>query len=220
MSYLEEQISLEGIDQLNPPRMELVQAGTASVQAMKSRINDVAGFLVRRQQQHDRALKNTQRIFDGLLDDLHPVCNFFKEAMQGSGLPEQRIYADMDPDRSIGILNLCWHTLSFMARGNHLPMAVDRPNREPLFTGRIVAISSDFADGSQQLHSGDFHDVLQHEVASLYVPAASDEPVIMRIPHLGGEDLQFEPREAARQFLLKTVEMVCSGGAFHEKSLF
>src|SRR5690606_10968688 len=105
-----------------------------------------------------------------------------------------------------GILNVLWHSLSFTTRGNTKPLALNRPGRTPLFTGRIVALHGDFLTLSGSLQSPSFADLLQHELASLYVPADPGSPAVMRIRHLNGEEHYFHQVDAARLFLLKTTE--------------
>lgn len=182
--------------------------------------------------QHARL--HTNQIFDNLLTELSDftdecrqgLTRFFREPETRehfSHFPrahsdiQRQIYSHIDADRSVGILNLLWHTLSFTMRGNTRPLALKRTGNAPLFTGRIVALLGDFQELTEDNVLQDFPELLTHEVASLYIPAHHGDPYVMRLSHLGDKDHFLSPDEAPRTFILKVVETVCAGGYFHEK---
>jgi hypothetical protein len=188
-----------------------------SMHVVQKRVGLLAGHMAHQYGQHQQALRNTTLIFNQLLDDLTTFCGSFKEAFGTQPVELHRIFSEMDPDRSIGMLNILWHCLSFTTRGNAKPLALFRPDREPVFTGRILAIRGDFHDISHTYETQQFTDLLGFELASLYVPSDPLEPAVMRVPHLGEEEQFLAQPDAARLFLLKTVEMVCGGGFLHEQ---
>lgn len=184
---------------------------------LKNRINLIASHMFKQQKEHEEAMRHTDIVFNELLDHLDELVTYFREAFSSRNIPSSRIYAEKDPDRSIGILNILWHSMSFTARGNTKPLALYRHGREPIFTGRILALRGDFQDVSSQLQDQDYPDILQYEIASLYVPADKTSPAVMRIRHLGEKEQFFHQSDAAQMFLLKTIEMICGGGFFHEQ---
>lgn len=186
-------------------------------QQLMKRVALLAGHMTHQSSLHERAVENTKQIFEELLDDLSVVCESFKSNFNHRDMETHRIYSEVDPDRSIGVLNIMWHCLSFTSRGNHKPLAIARGGKEPLFTGRILAIRGDFHDLAHTYETFDFTDLLPFELASLYIPPDPLEPAIMRVPHLGGEEILLEQSTAGRLFLMKTVEMVCAGGFLHEQ---
>lgn len=130
---------------------------------------------------------------------------------------QRQIYSNIDADRSVGILNLLWHTISFTTRGNNRPMAIKKPGSNPVYTGRIVALLGDFQELTEDNLLQDFPELLNHEIASLFVPAHPEAPCMLRMSHLGDKDILIPNHEAPRAFIAQVVDTVCSGGFFHEK---
>ena len=192
-----------------------------NVRAAQSKVDLLAAHMHQQMKAHDAAMVNTHQVFRGLLDDMKEFAAAFEKAF-AVRLPEESIgrspgiFCQVDPDCSVGILNILWHAISFTTRGNTKPLALNRPGRAPQFTGRIIAMNGDFMDGASNLQSPYFGDLLQHEIASLFVPADPSAPAVMRIKHLSGEELYFHQVDAPRRFLLKVVEITCGGGYFHE----
>jgi hypothetical protein len=177
--------------------------------------------------QHTGALANTHTIFKQLLGDLPKISEAFQSAFAGRQLPARvlekslsthRVTAQIDPDCSVGMLHLLWQTISFTTRGNSKPLALALPNQAPRFTGRILAVHGDFFELSHRYGDlADFACLLPHEIASLYIPDDPDEPAYCIARQAQGDaPIRFHQGDAARQFLLKTVEMVCAGGFLHE----
>jgi hypothetical protein len=185
--------------------------------ALRNRVNFITSHLFKQLKDHEEALVNTNRLFDQLLDDLDSVCECFREAFTERNIPSSRVFTEIDADRSVGILNILWNTLSYTARGNTKPLALQRTGRPPLFTGRILALHGDFQDVAMELQDQEYPGMLQYEIASLYVPADTTAPAVMTIKHLGDQEHYLHQADAPRMFLLKTIEMVCAGGYFHER---
>jgi len=209
-----------------PKRMAEEWPGSAfyepnAVRAIQQKVDLLAAHMQKQQKEHEAAMDNTHQVFEYLLQDLENFVECFDVAFKArsgetDGLSEPRIQYQADPDRSVGILRILWHAMSFTTRGNTKPLALNRPGRPPLFTGRIIALNGDFMDSRSNLQTANFHDLLQQEVASLYVPADPSAPAVMSIKHLAGEEVYFHQADAPRRFLLKVVEIICGGGFFHE----
>lgn len=194
-----------------------------TVRAVQQRVDSLAAHMHQQLQAHETAMVNTRQIFDCLLTDLHNFSDCFQEAFVSRLVPDPdgrspRIQVQVDPDRSVGILNILWHAISFTTRGNTKPLALNRPGRPPMFSGRIIALNGDFMDVHSNLQSPYFRDLLEQEIASLFVPADPSAPAVMSIRQRAGEELYFHQADAPRRFLLKVVELVCGGGFFHEQS--
>jgi hypothetical protein len=193
-----------------------------AIRAVQQKVDLLAAHMYKQQKEHETAMLNTFRVFEYLLQDLDSFAACFKAAFE-ERLPEvndltsPQIRYLADPDRSVGILHVLWHAISFTTRGNTKPLALNRPGRPPLFTGRIIALQGDFLDTHSNLHPVYFGDLLDQEIASLYVPADPNAPAVMQMKHLNGEELYFHQADAPRRFLLKVVEVVCGGGFFHEQ---
>lgn len=217
MSFIEDLWTPEALGRVASSFHYPSVADTRSSKAMQSRVGLIASHMMKQYQEHEEALRNTNQLFSELLDDLPGLCDCFRESFAERNIPASRVFAEVDADRSVGIVNILWNAISFTARGNTKPLALFRPGRTPIFTGRIVALHGDFQDVSSELQDQEYPAILQYEIASLYVPADKTSPAVMKIKHLGEEEQFLHQADAPRQFLLKTVEMICGGGYFHEK---
>lgn len=193
-----------------------------AVRAVQQKVDMLAAHMQSQLKEHEAAMLNTYRVFEYLLQDLDNFVECFEVAFKEkspdiSSFNEPRIQHQADPDRSVGILHILWHAISFTTRGNTKPLALNRPGRPPLFTGRIIALNGDFLDTHSNLQTSNINELLHQEIASLFVPADPSAPAVMKIKHLAGEELYFHQADAPRRFLLKVVEIICGGGFFHEQ---
>ena len=131
-------------------------------------------------------------------------------------MPYKRVFAEADADKSIGILNILWHSISFITRGNTKPLAMYRKNLSPLFAGRILALNGDFHDISIDVEENEFAELLNCEIASMYIPSDVSAKAVVKFRHMPDKEILLDQREAPREFILKVVEVICSGGTFHE----
>lgn len=182
---------------------------------VKKQIDFMASHMFYQLKEHEAAQQRTTQMFEQLLCQLEEAVVSFQQSFIKREVPVGSIYARIDADRSVGILHLLWHTVSFTTRGNTKPMALSRNGRKPLFTGRIVALLGDYQENTFGTQAQEYPDVLQDELASLYVPASPVQPAVMKFRHRKDE-LYFHQAEATQQFLLKVLESVCGGGYFHE----
>ncbi len=194
----------------------------SAVRVIQKKVDFLATHMQTQLKEHDAAMLNTYRVFEYLLQDLDNFVDCFQEAFaaklsESMAMNQPRIQYQADPDRSVGILHILWHAISFTTRGNTKPLALNRPGRSPLFTGRIIALNGDFLDATSNLQTSHVPELLNHEIASLFIPADPSAPAVMRMKHLKNEELYFHQADAPRRFLLKVVEIVCGGGFFHEQ---
>lgn len=203
------------------PGSAFYEPGT--VRGIQQKVDLLAAHMQKQLIEHEMAMVNTHQVFEALLQDLGNFTDCFQEAFatrladEGPSSQAPRIRCQSDPDRSVGILHILWHAMSFTTRGNTKPLALNRPGRPPLFAGRIIALNGDFLDSQSNLQTPYISELLESEIASLFVPADPMAPAVMRIKHRAGEELYFHQADAPRRFLLKVVEIVCGGGFFHEQ---
>ncbi|MDH4378773.1 MAG: hypothetical protein QE263_02565 [Vampirovibrionales bacterium] len=185
---------------------------------------------------HQHVMARTNDTFDGLLTQLNSTCDdlrthmaqwFRKSTTRDAFSPypraqadiQRQLYARIDADRSVGIVNMLWHTLSFSIRGNNRPLALfspEHPTQAPVWCGRIVAFLGDFQELTEDNPLQEFNELLPYEVASLYVPASG--PLMMRHHH-SDDTLELPEAEAVETFLKTVITTVCVGGYFHERDL-
>lgn len=177
--------------------------------------------------------KQTHQVFNQLLDKLNEVslllANQFALEQSNTGVNQakQQIHCHVDPDRSIGILNVLWHSICFFQRGNIRPMAIQPAGvSHPILMGRIIASLGDY--GSDYLHQSMF-DVsgnsnahptwLEHEVASLFVPASMNQPFYIATVSTFGKPPKWHSVDfafALEHFTSLVLESVIQGGTLHE----
>jgi hypothetical protein len=217
VSFVEDSSPLGAVPCLSSGLPEPLITSTRSSKAMRNRVNLIAAHMLKQLKEHEDALANTNRVFEQLLEDLEGLCDCFRESFAQRNIPASRVFSEVDADRSVGILNVLWHSISFTSRGNTKPLALFRPSRQPIFTGRILALQGDFHDVAIEIQDQEYPGMLQYEIASLYIPADTTAPAVMKVKHLGEEEHFLHQADAPRLFLLKTVEMICGGGFYHEK---
>ncbi|MEW5820775.1 MAG: hypothetical protein AB1782_11330 [Cyanobacteriota bacterium] len=183
----------------------------------ETRLNLIVSHMYQQYQEYLQATINTSKTFDRLLDEMKNVAGYFKSSFMLKNIAATQVFYEIDADRSVGILNVLWHSVSFTTRGNTKPQALQRKDEPPLFCGRIIALNGDFQDVALELQDQEYPDILRCELASLYIPHDPELEAIVKIKHLPEKEFYYDQRIAPRQFLLKTIESICGGGIYHEE---
>ena len=183
----------------------------------EKRLDKLLGHLDNQYKEYLNASKLTSKSFETLLVEMKNVAGYIKTSLMSNKIAPAQVFYEIDADRSVGILNILWHTISFTTRGNIKPQALERTDKPPLYSGRIIALNGDFQDLDQQVQENDFTDMLKAEVASLYIPHNKNIKAVMKIKHLPDEEFYLDYKDAPLNFLLKVVEVVCGGGLYHEE---
>jgi hypothetical protein len=182
----------------------------------QERVNLIASHMFKQYKEHQQATSNTTQMFYRILNDMREVTDYLRQSFSARGVESSKIFCEIDADRSVGIINILWHSISFTTRGNTKPQALYRENESPLFTGRILALNGDFQDASLDIQDQEYPDILRCEIASLYVPADTTSPAILKIKHIGNKEFKINQIDASKEFLLKVIEIICGGGIYHE----
>ncbi len=185
--------------------------------SLDERINLITSHMFKQHKEHTRATENTKKMFEKLLHDLEEVTDKLKHCFEKRQLSLSSALCLIDADRSVGVINVLWNSLSFTTRGNTRPQALYRTEEAPLFTGRIIALNGNFYDASLDIQDQEYPDILECEVASLYVPADKTSPAVMKIKHLGDREILINQTDAPKEFLMRTIEVICGGGIYHEE---
>lgn len=186
---------------------------------IQERIGLVSTHMYKQFLDYQHANVNTNEIFAGMVDNLQAVVETLKEAFSSRGITTQNIYVDTDVQKSVVVVNILWHKMSFTTRCNYQPQALYREKNMHLFAGRIMAIKGNYNDlmKNVQSHDEEMVRLLDNEVASLFVPAESNQNSIMKIRHLPNREFYLNQVDAPREFVLKVVETICGGGLYHEE---
>lgn len=186
---------------------------------VQERVGLVSAHMYKQFLDYQHATINSTEIFSRMIEEIMDVTDILKEAFSSRGVTTQNIYVDTDPQKSVVIMNILWHKISFTTRCNFQPQVLYRENLNHLFSTRIMAIKGNYNEimvGVKD-HKEEMARLLDEEIASLFVPAETTHNAILKIRHLGSRELQIPQIDAAREFVLKVVESVCGGGFYHEE---
>ena len=186
---------------------------------IQERVGLVSTHMYKQFLDYQHATVNTNEIFLGMAANLQDVVDTLKEAFSSRNVTTQNIYLDIDPQKSVIIVNILWHKISFTTRCNFQPQALYRENGLHMFSGRIMAIRGNYYETMNGVknHDEEMVKLLDNEVASLYIPAETSQNSIMKIKHLSNREFSLSQVDAPREFALKVIETICGGGFYHEE---
>ena len=185
---------------------------------IQERINLVSIHMYKQFLEHQRSTMNAAETFVKIADNMQATVEYLKQTFSARGIATDNIYFETDSSKSVLILHILWHTISFTTKWNNQPQALYRGVEVPMISNRIIAIKGDFnkivkgVDEENQLEA-----ILQHEVASLFIPSERGQNCIIKINHLGNKEFYINHMDAPREFLLKVIETICGGGIYHEE---
>ena len=186
---------------------------------IQERVSLVSTHMYKQFLDYQHSTMNTNEIFIRMIDNLQAVSESLKQSFSARGITTQNIYVDTDAQKSVAIINILWHKISFTTRCNHQPQALRRENGDHMFSGRIMAIRGNYNEIMQGAkdHEEEMGRLLENEVASLFIPAESNQSSVLKIRHLSNRELYLNQLDAPREFVLKVVETICGGGLYHEE---
>ena len=186
---------------------------------IQDRVNLVAGHMYKQYLEYQQSQNNTKDVFFKLLENVKNVMEYLKQSFVSRGISGQNIYYEIEQMKALVVMNILWHSISIMAIANDKPQALHRENNPPVFSGRIIALNGKYSDILKKENENEMQALLEHEVASLYIPAEKGSSAIIKIRHLVNKEICISQQEAAREFLLKVIEIICGGGLYHEESI-
>lgn len=205
--------NFEGIDSLE------IQMRKSSV--VQERSGLVAVHMYKQFLDFQNSSQNTNEMFIKIVDNMQQVVEYLKQSFSVRNIPTQNVDYEIDANKTLALVNILWHTISFTSRFNASPKALPRKDSSPLFCGRIFALNGNYyqlAKDAQDLES-QIKVLLDNEIASLYIPAEKTQSAIITIRHKDNQEFLVSQVDASREFLLKVIEIVCAGGHFHEQAI-
>ncbi len=185
---------------------------------IKERLSLISSHMTKQIKEYNESTKNTNIVFSNMLKAMGEIVNILKDSFEEKGINPNQISYSSDADKSVAILSILWHSISFAMRENIKPQALYRSDNAPLFCGRIIAFNGDFQKASLEITDIEYPDILNCEIASLYIPADKRTDAIMKIKHVGNIEYKINRNDCAREFLLKVIEIICGGGFYHEEN--
>ena len=186
---------------------------------IQERIGLVSTHMYKQFLDYQHATMNTAEIFSEMIDNLKAIADSLKQSFASRGITTENIYVEHDKDKSVVVINILWHTISFTTRCNYEPQALFREGGTPMFSGRIMAINGNYNELIEGISSRSevMAKLLDTEVASLFVPADKSQNSIFKIRHLSNREFFLNSSDASREFVLKVIETICGGGLYHEE---
>jgi hypothetical protein len=184
---------------------------------IQERVELVSTHMYKQFLDYQHATVNTNDIFARMIDCLDLVADNLKQSFSSRGITTQNIYVDSDSLKSIAVVNILWHKMSFTTRCNFQPQALFRDDGRHIFSNRIIAIKGNYNDIIKDAKDRDEEIVrlLENEIASLYVPADRISKCVFKIKHTG-QEFTLNQTDAPREVVLKVIETVCGGGLYHQ----
>ena len=184
---------------------------------IQERVELVSSHMYKQFLDYQHSTVNSNDIFNRMLDCLEIVSNNLKQSFSSRGISTQNIYVEPDPLKTSIIVNILWHKFSFTSHCNFQPQALYREDGRHIFSNRIIALKGNYNDIVKNAKDRDEEMVklLEHEIASLYVPPDHTKKCIFKIKHTGQEFL-LNQVDAPREVVLKVIETICGGGLYHQ----
>ena len=186
---------------------------------IQERIGLVSSHMYKQFLDYQHATMNTTEIFAEMIDNLKAVADSLKQSFSSRGITTENIYVEHDKEKSVVIINILWHTISFTTRCNYEPQALQREGNAPMFSGRIMAVTGNYnelMEGAKSRYEM-MGRLLDKEIASLFVPAEKSQNSIFKLRHLPNREFFLNSTDASKEFVLKVVETMCGGGLLHEE---
>ena len=185
---------------------------------IQERINLVSTHMYKQFLEYQRSTMNAKETFVKITDNMQATVEYLKQSFGARGVATDNIYYEEDSTKSVLILHILWHTISFTTLWNNQPQALYRGVEAPMISGRIIAMKGDFNEITKNVKDeNQLQTVLEQEVASLFIPAERSQNCIIKINHLGNREFYINHMDAPREFLLKVIETICGGGIYHEE---
>ena len=184
---------------------------------IQERVELVSSHMYKQFLDYQHSTVNTNNVFSKMIDCLELVSNNMKQSFSSRGITTQNIYVESDSMKTIAVLNILWHNMSFTTRCNFQPQVLYRQDGHHIFSNRIMAIRGNYNDvinGAKDKEE-EMLRLLENEIASLYVPPDSNQKCIFKIKH-SGQEFMLNQIDAPREVILKVVETVCGGGVYHQ----
>ena len=185
---------------------------------MQERMGLVSAHMYKQFLEYQQSNANTAALFDKMVENMTSTVDYLKQTFSVRGIPSENIYYEYDKAHRIAVLNILWHSISFVSNMKDTPKALPREKDVPLVSGRIIAIKGTLPELVNGFNEETEQKLLDMEVASLFIPADKTAKAIIKIKHLGNQEREINQMEAPREFLLRVIEIICGGGNYHKES--
>ena len=184
---------------------------------IQERVELVSSHMYKQFLDYQNSTVNANDVFSRMVDCLDLVSNNLKQSFSSRGVTVQNIYVESDTLKSVSVLNILWHSVSFTTRCNFKPQVLYREDGRHIPSSRIIAVRGNYNEIIKDAKDkeDEMLKLLENEVASLYIPPDQNQKCIFKIKHSGQEFL-LNQIDAPREVVLKVLEIICGGGVYHQ----
>ena len=182
---------------------------------IQERISLVSTHMYKQYLEYEKSMLNMSEVFSKMKDNLEVIIDLLKQSFASRGVATQNINFEIDPSRTVMVINILWHQISILIRYNDFPQGLKRGERERMIASRITAITGNYFEIIKNIKDPDIESVLDFQTASLYIPSEKSQPAVMKIKGLINKEFPISQIDAPRDFLLKVIELTCGGGVEH-----
>ena len=183
----------------------------------QERVSLIASHMYKQYLDFNNAVNHGYNTFMEIGKEVQIIADLLKQSFAARNIPTQNIYVETDSQKSVIMLNVLWHKISFSIRSNLQPQALARDNgKPPMLSYRIMAITGNYNELMKNTEEEEMKVLLDNEVASLFVPPEKTQPAIMTIRRHFNKEVTLSSIDASKEFVLKVLESVCGGGILHE----
>lgn len=187
---------------------------------IQERVGLISTHMYKEYLDYQNVTVNTTNVFKEILIDLQSVAESLQKSFMTRNVHIQNnIRVDYDTQKTVAVIRILWHTISFTTRCNYKPQALYRENQQPVFCGRIMAIKGNYNDiiNINDDESECMRKLCENELASLYIPTDNMQNAIFKIKHLMNREFALNSQDCAKEFVLKVIEIVCGNYIYHEE---
>lgn len=184
---------------------------------IQERMNLVSTHMYKQFLEYQHANVNMSEVFMKMLENMHVTVEYLKQSFSSRGVSAQNIFYEIDSAKTVATMKILWRSISFTIRGNDRPQALALNGETPIITGRVMAIDGNYFDIIKSNYENETQALLEHEIASLYIPSDKTQSSVIKIKHLKDQNFYINQMDASREFLLKVIEIICGGGILHEE---
>jgi len=184
---------------------------------IQQRVELVSSHMYKQFLDYQHATVNTNNVFSGMIDCLETVAENLKQSFSSRGITTQNIYVETDSLKSVAVINILWHKISFTTKCNFQPQALYRDDGRHFSANRIMALRGNYYDIIKDSVDKDdeMNKLLESEIASLYIPPDQMLKCVFKMK-LSGQEFVLNQTDAPRDVVLKIVETVCGDGVYHK----
>lgn len=124
--------------------LDNLELGVQKSSVVQQRTNLVAIYMYKQFVEFHQATLATNDVFSKTLENLATVLEYLKQSLSARNVPVQNVSCTIDSTKTLAIVDILWHKISFTSRFNISPKALPQKTGAPMFCGRILAINGDF----------------------------------------------------------------------------